>query len=143
MSNDIEKERLATLAQELASATGQRAADWERKDDDLYSWGATEGTVTIASRDSDGEPPYQLTVYTSAGEKVDELASELIGDDQPAPWNEALAELYHVARRSALRADDIIDSLIQRLRVAGGDDAGGVHRSRFRRAGVGVSGEST
>ncbi len=123
MSNDLERERLGTLAQELAPVTTQRAVSWERKDNDVYSWSAEEGTVTIASRDRDGEPPYELTVYNSAGEKVDELGSELVADDEPAPWNRALAELYRVARRSALGADEIIDALVARLRGAGGDEA--------------------
>jgi len=133
MSNDLEKERLATLAQELATTGGQQGAAWERKSDDVYSWDAAEGKVTIASRDRDGEPPYELTVYTSAGDKVDELFSELVENDQPAPWNDALAEVYRVARRSALGADEIIDALIQRLRTARGDSAIGLHRSLLRR----------
>ena len=133
MSSDLEKERLGTLAQELGSATAQRAALWERKDDDVYTWSAEEGTVTIATRDHDGEPPYELTVYNAAGEKVDELASELVGDDQPAPWNGTLAELYRVARRSALGADEIVDSLLARLRGEGGDETEGLNWSLLRR----------
>jgi ankyrin repeat protein len=115
MKSESEKGRLATLAYRLAAATGQRAARWELKGPDVYSWEAHEGTVTVASRDHDGEPPYELALYNARSEKVDELASELLGDDQPAPWNEALAELYRVARRSALGADDIIDALLERL----------------------------
>jgi hypothetical protein len=133
MSNDLEKERLGTLAQELAPVTTHRAVSWERKDDDVYSWSADEGTVTIASRDSDGEPPYELTVYNSAGEKVDALGSELVADDEPAPWNRALAELYRVARRSALGADDIVDALLARLRGAGDGETAGSNWSLLRR----------
>jgi hypothetical protein len=101
MKSESEKGRLATLAYRLAAATGQRAARWELKGPDVYSWEAPEGTVTVASRDHDGEPPYELALYNARSEKVDELASELLGDDQPAPWNEALAELYRVARPPA------------------------------------------
>jgi hypothetical protein len=141
MNNDLEKEHLTTLAQRLAVATGQRAARWELKGDDVYSWAAPEGTVTIASRDRDGEPPYELTVYNAAAEKVDELASELLGDDQPAPWNDELAELYRLARRSALGADDIIEALLERLPEAGAGDTA-EHWSFLRRARAGSTSES-
>lgn len=138
MSNDYELNRLTALARQLAAATSQRIVRWEQKDADLYTWAATEGVVTVASRDRDGEPPYQLTVYTTAGAKVDELMSELLADDQPAPWNEPLAELYRVARRSALGADDIIDALIERLHEAAADDGSGSARSFLRRTRVGA-----
>jgi hypothetical protein len=141
MNSDLEKVALTRLAQRLAVATGQRAARWELKADDVYSWAAPEGTVTIASRDRDGEPPYELTVYNAAAEKVDELASELLADDQPAPWNDELVELYRVARRSALGADDIIDALLERLREAGDDDT--TQRSFLRRARAGSASELT
>jgi hypothetical protein len=143
MSNEYEMNRLATLARQLGAATSQRIVRWEQKDSDLYSWGATEGLVTVASRDRDGEPPYQLTVYTAAGAKVDELMSELLADDQPAPWNEPLAELYRVARRSALGADDIIDALLERLHEAAADDGSGSARSFLRRARVGTATEES
>jgi hypothetical protein len=118
MSNDREG-RLTKLGKRLAAATTAGAAEWQVRELDVYSWSAGEGGVSVASRDRDAEPPYELVVYNPAGEKVDELASELVGD-QPAPWNDALAELYRAARRSALRADDIIDALIGALPKADG-----------------------
>jgi hypothetical protein len=133
MSNDHEKDRLTALARWLVSGTTTRAAKWELKERDLYTWGAAEGTVTIASRDRDGEPPYELALYNERGERADELTSELLDDDEPAPWNESLAELYRVARRSALGADEIIDALMDRLREGGADDASGSQRSFLRR----------
>ena len=133
MSNDLEKVRLSTLAQELSPVTTQRGVSWERKDNDVYSWSAEEGTVTIGSRDHDGEPPYELTVYNVAGEKVDELESELVAGDEPAPWNGALVELYRVARRNALGADDIVDALLARLRGAGGEETVSPNWSLLRR----------
>jgi hypothetical protein len=117
MTHDLDRQRLVTLAERLAAATAARTAEWQLLDGDVYAWGSPEGSVTVASRDHDDEPPYELTVYNPKQEKVDELSSELLGDDEPAPWNDALVELYRAARRSALRADDIIDALIERLSV--------------------------
>ncbi len=143
MSTEYEMSRLTTLARQLVAATLQRVVRWEQKDSDVFTWGASEGLVTVASRDRDGEPPYQVTVHTAAGAKVDELMSELLPDDQPAPWNEPLAELYRVARRSALGADDIIDALIERLHEAAGDDGSGSARSFLRRAKAGAATEES
>jgi hypothetical protein len=78
-------------------------------------WEQDRGSVSIGSRDKDGQPPYELGIYNPNGEKVEELASQLVEGDRPADWNEPLAELYRVARRSALHADDIIDALIDQL----------------------------
>jgi hypothetical protein len=143
MSTDYETTRLSMLSRELAAATLQRTARWKEKDGDVYSWSASEGLVTVASRDRDGEPPYEFAVYTPGGAKVDELVSELLPDDQPAPWNEPLAELYRVARRSALGGDDIIDALIERLHHAAADHGTESSRSFLRRARAGAMGEDT
>jgi hypothetical protein len=128
MTTDLEKERLTALAQRLASATAARVAQWQIEGDDVFTWGTDKGTAKIASRDRDGEPPYELTIYTAAHEKVDELTSELFADDQPAPWNEVLVDLYRVARRSALRADEIVDALMEALPRE--DEAGTMNRTK-------------
>jgi hypothetical protein len=121
--NDLVKERLTTLVRGLAAATASGTAEWESSEPDVYTWSSAAGAVSIGSRDRDGEPPYELVVYNSTEERVDELASELVDDDQPAPWNDALVELYRLARRSALRADDVIDALIAALPSTGRGNA--------------------
>jgi hypothetical protein len=121
--NDLVKERLTMLVRRLAEATASGAAEWESREPDVYSWSSGAGVVSIGSRDRDGEPPYELVVYNSTDEPVDELASELLDDDQPAPWNDALVELYRLARRSALRADDVIEALIAALPTTGNASA--------------------
>jgi ankyrin repeat protein len=121
--NDLVKERLATLVRELATATAAGAAEWQASEPDVYVWRSAQGAVSVASRDRDGDPPFELVVFNAGDERVDELASELLEDDQPAPWNDDLLELYRLARRSALRADDVIEALIAALPTAGGDNA--------------------
>jgi ankyrin repeat protein len=125
MTNDLNTQRLTELADRLAAATTTRIAQWQLDGDDVFVWIAPEGSVTVGSRDRDGEPPYELAVYNPTRERVDELTSERLTDDRPAPWNDALVELYRAARRSALRADDIIDSLIEALPAAGADSEAG------------------
>ena len=107
--------RLIVLCERLADATLAGATDWRGEGNDHYLWEREEGTLSIGARDRDGQPPYDLAVFNSNGEKVDELASALVDDDRPAEWNEPLAELYRVARRSALHADEIIEALMNAL----------------------------
>jgi hypothetical protein len=111
--------RLIVLCERLADATLAGATEWRGEGDDHYLWEREEGTVSIGARDRDGQPPYELAVFNSGGEKVEELASALVDDDRPAEWNEPLAELYRVARRSALHADEIIDALLNALPARG------------------------
>ena len=104
-------DRLIELCTRLADATRAGSIEWRREGEDEYVWERPEGAVAIAARDRDGQPPYELAIFNGSHEQVDELESALVDDDQPAPWNGPLAELYRVARRSALRADDIIEAL--------------------------------
>jgi hypothetical protein len=134
MTHDLIAQRLTELADRLASATAARTAHWQLQGDDVFVWTAAAGSVTVGSRDRDGEPPYELGVYNPARERVDELTSELLTNDRPAPWNDALVELYRTARRNALRADDIIDSLIEALPAAGADSQADGERSFLSRA---------
>jgi hypothetical protein len=119
---------IVALCERLAAATLARRADWrgDGEGEDRYVWERPEGAVAIASRDRDGEPPYELGVRNAQGELVDQLASDLGENDEPAPWNAALAELYRVARRSAMRADEIIDALVQALPPTGAESLAAV-----------------
>ena len=108
-------DRIIVLAERLAAATAASQVDWQLDGDDSFLWKRQEGKVSIGSRDADGEPPYELAVYNGDGVKVDQLTSQLLANDQPAPWNEPLAELYRAARRKALRADELLDTLINLL----------------------------
>lgn len=113
----LENEQLATLARRLIAATATGEAQWQGREPDCYHWASEEGSVRVVSRDRDGEPSYELAVYNTRDEKVDDLSSELRGDE-PEAWNRALADLYRAARRNALNADEIVDALIGALRTA-------------------------
>ena len=107
--------RLISLCERLSDATLAGGAKWRGEGEDHYIWERPEGSVAVEARDRDGQPPYQLIVLNGNQEKVEELSSALVDDDEPAPWNQPLAELYRVARRSALNADEIIDALMAAL----------------------------
>ena len=106
--------RLIDLCDRLADATLAGATEWRSEGDDHYRWERPEGSVSVGAHERDGQPPFELAVFNGDDERVEELVSALV-DDDPAPWNEPLAELYRVARRSALHADEIIDALMKTL----------------------------
>jgi hypothetical protein len=115
MESHLVSDRVVTLCQRLAASTVAGAAEWSNDGEDRFVWDAGQGSVAIGSRDRDGEPPYQLAVYNGDRVEVDGLVSQLVDDDRPAPWNAPLTELYRVARRSALHADELLDRLIALL----------------------------
>ena len=107
---------MTVLCERLAHATRTRDAEWRVDADDRFVWERPQqASISIGSRDKDGEPPYQLVLSNANGDKVEELTSQLVGEDEPAVWNEPLAALYRAARRSALGADELIDELIAAL----------------------------
>jgi hypothetical protein len=123
--------QLTQLADRLLDGTRIKSVQWRVAELEAYTWGTTDGSVTIASRDRDGEPPYELAIFNSENVKVDTLKSELLPGDVPAPWNGQLAELYAAARRDALRADDLIEALMGAVRVGVPDEG---RRSLLHRA---------
>jgi hypothetical protein len=134
MTMDPDKQRLTALARRLAAATAARSAKWQLGEDDVYVWAAEEGSATIVSRGRDDEPPYELAVFSPKRERVEELTWALLEDDRPAPWNEALVELYRAARRSALGADELIDALVEALPPSEADGEAQVQHSFLGRA---------
>ncbi len=111
--------RVIALCEALSVATLGGVTEWRDGGDDHFLWTRAEGAVSIGAHDRDGQPPYEIAVFNPEGDKVEELASALAEDDSPAEWNAPLAELYRVARRSAFRADDIIDALVNALATPG------------------------
>ena len=115
MESQLVSDRLVALCERLAATTIAGGADWRNDGEGRFLWEVGEGSVAIGSRDRDGEPPYQLAVSNRDGVEVDGLVSQLVDDDRPAPWNAALTDLYRVARRNALNADELLDRLLALL----------------------------
>ena len=115
MTRETVNDRLIVLCERLAAATRAGATEWQDEGNDAYRWQHADGTVTIGARDGDGQPPYELAIANGRGVRVEELESALVENDLPAPWNDPLTDLYRAARRSALKADEIIDTLIAAL----------------------------
>jgi hypothetical protein len=54
--------QVVALCERLADATRRRTAEWNREGEDMFVWKGRRGSVSIGSRDKDGEPPYELVV---------------------------------------------------------------------------------
>jgi hypothetical protein len=108
-------ERLVELSKRLRAATDAGQLDWTAEEDTAFLWTGAGGAIGVRSRDHDGEEPYELEVFTAARQKVESLGSEWTADEQPAPWNEAVASLYRAARRRALGVDRILEDLLAEL----------------------------
>lgn len=121
-------ERLIELSKRLKAATGEGQIEWTAVEETVFLWTGARGSVSVRSRDGDGDEPYEIDVFNEARQKVETLGSEWMADEQPAPWNDALTGLYRAARRQALGVDNILKDLLAELpRVR--DEAG----SRGRR----------
>lgn len=79
----VENDRLTTLARRLAAATSVRDAEWQLREPELYAWSSNDGSISIASRDRDGEAPYELIVHNAAGKQVDELSWDCLRETGP------------------------------------------------------------
>jgi hypothetical protein len=107
--------RLVELCERLAAATTSGQVEWTAEEETGFVCRRQSGSVGIRSRDRDGEPPYELVIYSPKGEKVENLLAEWSPEEEPAFWNPALAELYRAARRNALGVDKILDDLFAEL----------------------------
>ena len=112
---DSPSERMVELTRRLQAATDAGRLEWAPVEDTAFVWTASHGAVGIRSRDGDGEEPYEIDVFSAERQKVDTLASEWTAEEQPAPWNEAVARLYRAARRQALGVDRILEDLLSEL----------------------------
>ena len=109
-------ESLVEIARRLTAATDAGQVEWAAVEDTVFLWTGKGSSVSVRSRDSDGEEPYELDVFNAAGQKVETLGSEWTGDQQePASWNDPISRLYRAARRQALGVDQILQELLAQL----------------------------
>ncbi|MGH3022547.1 MAG: hypothetical protein ACRDNI_02720 [Gaiellaceae bacterium] len=112
---DAPYERLIELCDRLRTGTETGRVIWEADRDAAFAWIGSSGSVTVRSLDADGDEPFELSVFSSSGQKVETLASEWAEDETPAEWNAPLGRLYRAARRQALGVDKILDDLFAEL----------------------------
>lgn len=121
-------DRLAKIAELLLKQTRSGVAAWKPTDDEgaFYYMGSKSSLFISNSEDQDGDDNVRLRILNDDGIEVGELRSAWVSRD-PDPWdasqrnygpgkfNGLLEDLFEAARRSALRIDEVLDSLYQDL----------------------------
>jgi hypothetical protein len=113
------EERLLELANRLVQSTESGQIEWKGDQDSGFYVSTAAGAINIQSKDRDGQQPYRLVIYDSAGTEVDSLETYTYQIDvdewEPAAWNDSLETLYETARRNALNIDKVINDIVRDL----------------------------
>jgi hypothetical protein len=112
----LERTRTTRLRWQAAARPKDAGDDWEPRS---FVTRLQHGSVTVSSEHADGRFPYELHLRDPTGQHIGELetgdADAWLGDRQPAAWEQALADLYEVARSSALSTTASLDAVVAEL----------------------------
>jgi hypothetical protein len=113
---DSPSKSLIEICRRLSAAAATGQLKWSAAQETVFLWTGKGGSISVRSRDGDGEEPYEVDIFNAAGQKVDTFSSEWVGKEQePAAWNDPMARLYRAARRQALGVDQILKDLLAEL----------------------------
>jgi hypothetical protein len=113
---DSPSKSLIEICRRLSAAAATGQLEWSAAQETVFLWTGKGGSISVRSRDGDGEEPYEVDIFNAAGQKVDTFSSEWVGKEQePAAWNDPMARLYRAARRQALGVDQILKDLLAEL----------------------------
>ena len=122
-------ERLKNVAQQLLARTQAGVLRWQaaaRPKDAPDTWQPQQfvtrlrtGSATVGSEVPEGRYPYELHLREPAGQHVGQLVTDdedaWLGDREPEAWEQALADLYAAARKSALGTTASLDAIVDEL----------------------------
>jgi hypothetical protein len=103
--------RLIKLLTTLHQRTGKGIQKWTTGSrDDTFIWSGSSASVSMLTRDNDGETPFVVRLIDSEGRIVEEEIFEFTDESI-----ELVRELYAQARSDALDIDAAIQSLLDDL----------------------------
>jgi len=126
MSDEKAFERALALLHTLHSRTREGKVNWQETDD-TRTFQTESGDFDLRirllpDRDYPDQPDYALEVFRrDSGRKIDTISNVTLRPvmDQKTPDGlnpyAVLEQLYEMARRKALRVDDVLDSILQTL----------------------------
>ncbi|GGK09455.1 hypothetical protein GCM10010123_44180 [Pilimelia anulata] len=108
--------RLLDLAKKLRDRTRAGHIDWVTTphSSEVTASGPNSGFTLRSMIDSDGDEVVTLALLNPRGQRVASLECEWSGGEE-APQNEVLRELYDLAKRKALKIDELIESTLHDL----------------------------
>jgi hypothetical protein len=102
-------DQLWRLAQQLTRRTRDGKVTWTNAGETQFETRLGGGSVSVRSRDDDGQQPFVLDVLNPEGVRVE--TSETPGLD--TEWDRVIEDLWNEARRSAGGASDVINALLK------------------------------
>jgi hypothetical protein len=113
------RNRLIDLAADMLNRTLNGEIAWVGTDqENTFLFSGTKSSITISSlTDREGDQNSIISLLNARGTVVESLQGEFhpdgMGGYAPGEWNETLNDLFFAARRSALDADTLLDSIIE------------------------------
>lgn len=106
--------QLVTLFRRIASLSNEGKVQWKSVSPTSFTLQLAHGAVNLRSRDEDGAPPFEFTVYNEDAVPVDGMVAEGAYVEATEDLLDVQA-LYETARRSALGVSKVLDSLLADL----------------------------
>lgn len=113
--------KMKALVALLRHKTNAGQLQWEQTETNgVYQLAFPDQSIRISRRvgSTTGRPTYAIEVFNEEGLLVDDATdwdlNEAAADQRSG--TEQMAELYETARRTAMRADDVLDSILSMLR---------------------------
>ena len=111
--------RIVQAATLILKRTRAGLIQWEipiRTRFDVFEYSTPRSTFRIGSVDGDSSAPYFIEVYDVEGIKVDEVSRVTDSfDPDIAALYKTVDSLYALARRNALKTDEVLDDLLRDL----------------------------
>jgi hypothetical protein len=116
MMKEQDNGRLLNLVTALVGRTQEGTIEWQELDEDfVYQCDTPRAIIRIESIDRDDSGPYRVVIMNSAGREIESLSSSTLGLDPVV--HEDFGTLYRLAKRQALRTDELIDDLFEDLGI--------------------------
>jgi hypothetical protein len=108
------------IADRLLEQTVEGGREWEPAGSFTFRTWVSGRPVTVESADRDGAHPYVLSILEPDGRTIESVRTgspmtvELRGGAR-GDWEAGLEQLYRLARRRALKVDEVIDDVLHSL----------------------------
>jgi hypothetical protein len=112
-------DRQRRLVERLLDRTRAGELSWEETvEDNTFQVSFSKNSVQIRYVDLHRGSEYQISIIDDRGqitEVFSDVQLHLEDNNTPRPWRAIMHEIYSSARRRALKADEVIDSILSEI----------------------------
>ena len=114
-------EKESTLVERLVKRSRNSELDWKASYGDSFQVSFKDNSVRIEKQENPGgeEPIYVIELINADGAVVDSFTDfaldQTLGNMSNGPWYRMMGELFGLARRNALGADKVLNSILDDL----------------------------